>query len=122
VIVVASVLCGRVQADPPDAGPPAHGAPAEGDDAGIVVAPARITPIVRRLVSRDADHQSCRVLASVRDEERYLCVITECPGGCQVTHVEVTIGVRGSRGRVISRVRRDVGDTGACGCCMTDPF
>ncbi len=123
---IVALLAGLARADPPDAGPPSEPPGEEADaqsgavqtDAGVVAAPARIDPIVRRLVSRAADHESCRVLPPVHGEERYLCTITECPGACQVVHVEVTIGVRRGRGRVLSRTPHRVGDTGECGCCM----
>jgi hypothetical protein len=102
--VFALVASSMARADPP----------AEGS----ARAPASLTPIVRRLVGPEATHESCRPLADVRGEQRYACSITECPGACQVVHVEVVIGVRRGRGRVVSRVRRRVGDTGECGCCM----
>ncbi|MBX7195483.1 MAG: hypothetical protein K1X94_25735 [Sandaracinaceae bacterium] len=98
-------------ADPPDAGAPAP------TDSTPTVAPPRITPIVRRLVSRTTTHEHCRVLPSVGGEDRYLCTIVECHGACLSRHVEVTIGIRRDRGRVIRRERRELGDIDECGCC-----
>jgi hypothetical protein len=104
LFVIALVASSITRADPP----------AE----GAARAPASLTPTVRQLLGANVTHESCRPLAAVRGEDRYACTVTECPGACQVVHVEVVIGVRRGRGRVVSRVRRPVGDTGECGCCM----
>lgn len=94
-------------------------APIQADDPPAVrSAPSSLTPIVQRLLGPGVTNESCRPLASVRGEERYACSMTECPGACQVVHVEVIVGVRRGHGRVVSRTRRGVGDTGECGCCM----
>ena len=92
-------------------------APAPASPAPPTSPPPSLTPVLQRLLGPEVTNESCRRLAIVRGEERYACSMTECPGACRVVHLEVVVGVRRGRGRVISRTRRDVGDTGECGCC-----
>ncbi len=94
---------------------------ARADDPPARSAPASLTPIDQRLLGPDVTNDSCRPIAAVGGEDRYACSMTECPGACQVVRVEVIVGVRRGRGRVVSRTRRRVGDTGECGCC-TEAF
>jgi len=72
--------------------------------------------VVRRLLGKDVDPQSCQVVS--RDRSYLIeCRRTECHT-CQVTYVITTLAQKSGLWAVSGtrRVRR--GDTGECGCCM----
>lgn len=72
--------------------------------------------VVRRLLGKDVDLQSCQVVSRNRS---YLieCRRTECHT-CQVTYVITTLAQKSARWTVSGTRRVRQGDTGECGCCM----
>lgn len=48
----------------------------------------------------------------------FQCSETVCPGACQVRRNEATIQVRNGVWSVTATTAKQLGDTGACGCCM----
>ncbi len=60
---------------------------------------------------------SC-VLTSDTGDLVFQCNERVCPGACQVQRNEATIRVRNGVWSVTATTAKQLGDTGACGCCL----
>ena len=86
------------------------------------VAPTRaaLDRAVRQHVDPHADADACLPAVTVGSELHFECHRTDCPGNCQVVHVITVLAFRGGRFRRVSQREESRGDTGECGCCLTD--
>ncbi len=67
--------------------------------------------------TRPLSRASC-VLTSDTPDLVFRCSERVCPGACQVGRNEATILVRNGRWSVTATAAKQLGDTGACGCCL----
>ena len=67
----------------------------------------------------EANPNACQPGVVVGEEWQSTCETVRCSGGCQVTHVITVIGYRDGHFRRVSRREIPRGDTGECGCCMS---
>lgn len=86
----------------------AHEAPSE----------AAWTRAVHRYLGAEANPSACQP-GVAGDEWQSTCQTVRCSGGCQVTQVITVIGYRNGHFRRVSRQEIPRGDTGECGCCMS---
>jgi hypothetical protein len=74
---------------------------------------------VHRYLGAEANPSACRP-GVVDGEWQSTCETVRCSGGCQVTQVVTVIGYRDGHFRRVSRREIPRGDTGECGCCMSE--
>lgn len=84
--------------------------------------PEELAREVHRIVGAEVPPEACRVVSERGGTTLVDCITHRCTDSGFGYEVTTHLAFRRGRARRLSRTERPLGDTGACGCTIYDPF